>query len=126
SVLIRSEHLRGLASDSLHTEPGPPALIPPMGRSLKTIAETAVAEAEILAIRQALHITRGKRSEAARLLRIDAKTLYVKNKRYRILGLDFVAYSPLRSGARVRVSPPETGCARHASSRSPRTCALRA
>jgi len=91
SGLIRSEHLRGLASDSLHTEPAPPALIPPMGRSLKTIAETAVAEAESLAIRQALHITRGKRSEAARLLRIDAKTLYVKMKRYRILGRDFVA-----------------------------------
>jgi len=91
SGLIRSEHLRGLASDSLHTEPAPPALMPPMGRSLKTIAETAVGEAESLAIRQALHITRGKRSEAARLLRIDAKTLYVKMKRYRILGRDFVA-----------------------------------
>jgi len=44
-----------------------------------------------VAIRQALHITRGKRSEAARLLHIDAKTLYVKMKRYRILGQDFVA-----------------------------------
>jgi DNA-binding NtrC family response regulator len=91
SGLIRPEHLRGLVSDSLHTPPAPPALMPPTGRSLKAIAETAVAEAESVAIRQALHITRGKRSEAARLLRIDAKTLYVKMKRYRILRQDFVA-----------------------------------
>ena len=91
SGLIRSEHLRGLVSDRVQTSPEPPALVPPMGRSLKAIAETAVAEAESLAIRQALHITRGKRSEAASLLRIDAKTLYVKMKRYRILGRDFLA-----------------------------------
>src|SRR5439155_1446757 len=51
SGLIRSEHLRGLVSDSLHTPPAPPALMPRMGRSLKAIAETAVAEAESLAIR---------------------------------------------------------------------------
>ena len=89
SGLIRPEHLPGLVSDSLHTRSAPPALMPPTGRSLKTIAETAVAEAESVAIRQALHITRGKRSEAARLLRIDAKTLYVKMRRYRILGRDF-------------------------------------
>jgi len=91
SGLIRPEHLRGLVSDSLHTPPERPTLMPSTGRSLKAIAETAVAEAESVAIRQALHITRGKRSEAARLLRIDAKTLYVKMKRYRILGQDFVA-----------------------------------
>jgi len=91
SGLIRPEHLRGLVSDSIQTPSAPPALIAPTGRSLRAIAETAVAEAESAAIRQALHITRGKRSEAARLLRIDAKTLYVKMKRYRILGQDFVA-----------------------------------
>ena len=91
SGLIRSEHLRGLVSDRVQTSPEPPSLVLPMGQSLKAIAETAVAEAESLAIRQALHITRGKRSEAARLLRIDAKTLYVKMKRYRILGRDFLA-----------------------------------
>ena len=90
SGLIGPEHLRDLVSDSVHTPPASSALMAPMGRSLKTIAETAVAEAESLAIRQALHITRGKRSEAARLLRIDTKTLYVKMKRYRILGGDFV------------------------------------
>ena len=91
SGLIRPEHLRGLVSDSIQTPSAPPAPIAPTGRSLRAIAETAVAEAESAAIRQALHITRGKRSEAARLLRIDAKTLYVKMKRYRILGQDFVA-----------------------------------
>jgi DNA-binding NtrC family response regulator len=91
SGLIRPEHLRGLVSDRLHTPSAPRALTPPLSRSLKTIAEAAVAEAESLAIRQALHIARGKRSEAARLLQIDAKTLYVKMRRYRILGRDFVA-----------------------------------
>jgi two-component system nitrogen regulation response regulator GlnG len=90
SGLIRPEHLRGLTSESPQAPSAPPASMPPTGRSLKAIAETAVAEAESLAIRQALHMAGGKRSAAARLLQIDSKTLYVKMKRYRILGRDFV------------------------------------
>jgi DNA-binding NtrC family response regulator len=65
--------------------------MPPTGQSLKSIADAAVAEAESLAIRQALQMTRGRRSEAARLLQIDAKTLYVKMKRYGIFGPDLLA-----------------------------------
>jgi DNA-binding NtrC family response regulator len=87
---IRPEHLPSLTPESLHAPPAPPALMPPTGRSLKAIAQTAVAEAESLAIRQALHVSHGKKSAAARLLQIDSKTLYVKMKRYRILGRDFV------------------------------------
>jgi two-component system nitrogen regulation response regulator GlnG len=90
SGLIHPEHLRGLVSDSVHPAPAPPGPMPAVGRSLKAIAETAVAEAESLAIRQALQVTRGNRAEAARLLQIDSKTLYVKMKRYRILGRDFI------------------------------------
>jgi two-component system response regulator HydG len=52
--------------------------------SLKQIAGRAIAEAERQAIRLALQATRGNRSEAARLLRVDYKTLYLKVKRYGI------------------------------------------
>jgi two-component system, NtrC family, response regulator HydG len=53
--------------------------------SLKEIADRAVAEAERQAIRVALQATHGNKSEAARLLRVDYKTLHLKIKRY---GLD--------------------------------------
>src|SRR3989442_12169950 len=52
--------------------------------SLKEIAERAAAEAEGKAICLALHATRGNKSEAARLLRVDYKTLHLKKKRYGI------------------------------------------
>ena len=51
---------------------------------MKEIADHAAAEAERQAIRLALHATRGNKSEAARLLRVDYKTLHVKTKRYDI------------------------------------------
>ena len=52
--------------------------------SLKEIAGRAAAEAERQAIRLALQATRGNKSEAARLLRVDYKTLHLKMKRYAI------------------------------------------
>ena len=52
--------------------------------SLKEIAEAAATEAEERAIRRVLQTTRGNKSEAARLLRTDYKTLYLKIKRYGI------------------------------------------
>ena len=52
--------------------------------SLKEIATRAAAEAERQAIRLALLATRGNTSEAARLLRVDDKTLHIKIKRYDI------------------------------------------
>jgi hypothetical protein len=51
---------------------------------LKEIANRAVAEAERQAIWLALLATRGNTSEAARLLRVDCKTLHIKIKRYDI------------------------------------------
>jgi two-component system response regulator HydG len=52
--------------------------------SLKEIADRAAAEAERQAIRLALHATHGNKSEAARLLRVDYKTLHLKMKHYGI------------------------------------------
>jgi len=52
--------------------------------SLKEIADRAAAEAERQAIRLALHGTRGNKSQAARLLRVDYKTLHLKMKHYGI------------------------------------------
>ena len=57
--------------------------------SLKDIADRATAEAERQAIRVALQATRGNKSEAARLLRVDYKTLYLKMKRYSIEAEEF-------------------------------------
>ena len=57
--------------------------------SLKELAERVAAEAERQAIRLALHATRGNKSEAARLLRVDYKTLHLKLKRYDIDAVDF-------------------------------------
>jgi DNA-binding NtrC family response regulator len=54
------------------------------GLSLGEIARQSVAEAERHAIRLALQATHGNKSEAARLLRVDYKTLHLKVKRYGI------------------------------------------
>jgi DNA-binding NtrC family response regulator len=57
--------------------------------SLKEISDRAAAEAERVAIRLVLQATRGNKSEAARLLRVDYKTLYVKTRRYGIDAAEF-------------------------------------
>jgi two-component system nitrogen regulation response regulator GlnG len=69
----------------------PPDSTAPVGVPLKHIAETAAAEAECRAIRQALRASRGNKSEAARILNVDYKTLHLKMKRYRISTRDFRA-----------------------------------
>ena len=60
--------------------------------SLKEIADRAVAEAERQAIRLALQATRGNKSEAARLLQVDYKTLHLKIKHYGIEAEAFRAW----------------------------------
>jgi two-component system nitrogen regulation response regulator GlnG len=52
--------------------------------SLKELADMAVLDTEAQAIRLALHATRGNKSEAARLLKVDYKTLHLKMKRFGI------------------------------------------
>jgi DNA-binding NtrC family response regulator len=54
--------------------------------SLKEVSENATAEAEKQAILEALRTTRGNKTQAARLLKIDYKTLHVKIKRYGLQG----------------------------------------
>ena len=57
--------------------------------SLRESAGRAAAEAERQAIRLALQATRGNKSEAARLLRVDYKTLHVKIKQFGISAAQF-------------------------------------
>ena len=58
---------------------------------MKEIAARAAAEAERQAIRLALQATGGNKSEAARLLRTDYKTLHLKMKHYAIEAGEFLA-----------------------------------
>jgi len=83
SDVVEPEHLAVLPVDpSLATDrPGEPA---PAGSSLKQLAQAATVDAEGRAIRTALQATRGNKSEAARLLRVDYKTLHLKMKQYGI------------------------------------------
>ena len=84
SDTIEPEHL-----SIAPTAPGPSACragpmgpgVPAAGSSLKELAELAALDAEGQAIRLALQATGGNKSEAARLLRVDYKTLHLKMKR---------------------------------------------
>jgi len=83
SDVIEPEHLSVLPVDAppataLRGEPAP------LDSSLKEVADAAAADAEQQAIREALHTSRGNKSEAARHLRTDYKTLYLKMKQYGI------------------------------------------
>ncbi len=57
--------------------------------SLKEVSDAAAADAEGHAIRLALQATRGNKSEAARLLQVDYKTLHLKMKHYGINAAQF-------------------------------------
>jgi DNA-binding NtrC family response regulator len=88
SEMIQVEHLSFLPADA---SPSPGHRPEPAsdGSSLKEIAETAAADAEQYAIRRILERTRGNKSEAARLLRTDYKTLHLKMKLYGIPAAKF-------------------------------------
>src|SRR3989454_12530689 len=77
-----------------------------MRPSLKEIAGGAAAEAERQAIRLALHATQGNKSEAARLLRVDYKTLHLKMKHYGIEAEAFRASGPGPKGLRGSETEP--------------------
>ena len=88
SDIVEAEHL-----SVLFVEP-PPATAPwgeaaPAGSSLKESGKAAAADAEAQVIRLALEATRGNKSAAARLLRVDSKTLHVKMKQYGISAAPF-------------------------------------
>jgi len=83
SDVIEPEHLSVIPVDS----PPTAALREQLaldGCSLKETADAAAAHAEQHAIRRVLQATSGNKSEAARLLRTDYKTLHVKMKQYGI------------------------------------------
>jgi DNA-binding NtrC family response regulator len=58
-------------------------------QSLREIAANAAAAAEREAIRETLRATRGNKSQAARLLSTDYKTLHVKMKQHGVRAQDF-------------------------------------
>ncbi len=83
SDVVEPEHLAVLPVDSAlaTARSGESA---PAGSSLKQLAQAATVDVEGRAIRTALQATRGNKSEAARLLRVDYKTLHLKMKQYGI------------------------------------------
>jgi DNA-binding NtrC family response regulator len=86
--LIRPQDLTALAPPASEA----PAAVDPGASvpSLKESADMAAAAAERQAIRRALESARGNKSEAARILRTDFKTLHLKMKRYAIRAGDFL------------------------------------
>jgi DNA-binding NtrC family response regulator len=85
AVLLASDVIR--PNDLSLAPVGASPTIAPRGElathsSLKEIAGAAAADAEQQAIRRALETTLGNKSEAARLLRTDYKTLHLKMKQY--------------------------------------------
>jgi len=84
SDVIEAEHLSVLLVD-----PPPPTAPRGDAASAGPSLRAAAADAEGRAIRLALEATRGNKSEAARLLRVDYKTLHLKMKRYCISAAPF-------------------------------------
>jgi DNA-binding NtrC family response regulator len=82
SDVIEQKHLSLLDGSRMSTRRSGPTAI---GPSLKEIAEAAAEDAERQAIRQALQACKGNKTEAARRLRTDYKTLHLKIKQ---LGID--------------------------------------
>jgi DNA-binding NtrC family response regulator len=69
----------------------PPAALRTAEKSLKDIADEAANVAEREAISQTLRATKGNKSQAARALRTDYKTLHLKMKKFGMRGRDFSA-----------------------------------
>jgi DNA-binding NtrC family response regulator len=83
SDVIEPEHLSVLPIDPCPVTARCAGPVPG-DSSLREIADAAAADAEQQAIRQVLQATKGNKSEAARLLRTDYKTLHLKMKLYGI------------------------------------------
>jgi len=88
SDIIEPEHLAVLPADASLGSARPGESVP-AGSSLKELVDAAAADAEQQAIRRALQTTKGNKSEAARLLRVDYKTLHLKMKQYGISAEQF-------------------------------------
>jgi DNA-binding NtrC family response regulator len=86
-VLKRADLQRFLGIHAAAGSSLPPGAV---GRSLKETADGAAKEAERQAICETLRLTRGNKSQAARALMTDYKTLHVKIKAFGIRARDFV------------------------------------
>jgi DNA-binding NtrC family response regulator len=90
SDLIEPAYLLPLPpSSGVEAPPADVSAFSPAQLSLKETARKAAAEAERWAIRQALRASGGNKSEAARALRTDYKTLHLKMRRHGIRSRDF-------------------------------------
>jgi DNA-binding NtrC family response regulator len=79
------ERSLGMATAAAHAAPA----LQTAGRSLKEVGEEACLEAERRAICDALREARGNKSQAARTLKTDFKTIHVKMKNLGIRASDF-------------------------------------
>jgi two-component system response regulator HydG len=80
---IHADQIKHLLKSSKSTEaPSLVEMAVPAGLSLKKIGVSAVEEAEKQAIRNVLRSTQGNKSQAAKILKTDYKTLHVKIKKY--------------------------------------------
>jgi len=89
--VIEQQHLSLLDGLRVSTRRSGPTAI---GPSLKEIAEAAAEDAERQAIRQALQACNGNKTEAARRLRTDYKTLHLKIKQH---GIDAGRFKKFRA-----------------------------
>ena len=76
---IRPEHLQFLLEERADYESASPM------RPLKELSASASRDVEAKAIRQALTLTKGNKTKAALMLRVDYKTLLTKIKEYSIM-----------------------------------------
>jgi DNA-binding NtrC family response regulator len=93
-MIVQADDVRRLMGTAPRNEAGPPPgsepgvaprnerAAPGQGASLREISAAASLEAEKGAILEALRAARGNKSEAARMLQTDFKTLHLKMKRY--------------------------------------------
>jgi DNA-binding NtrC family response regulator len=88
--VIRAEHLPALAGPTAGLSPQSDIALSSETVLLRDVVERAVSQAERQAIREALRSTQGNKSEAARRLGIDYKTLHLKMKRYGIDAREFL------------------------------------
>jgi len=87
---LEGKTLKGMISKAKSSAgaPGPVEVPLPPGLSLKEIGERAVEAAEKQAIRNVLKNTGGNKSQAAKILKTDYKTLHVKVKKYGLQAKD--------------------------------------
>jgi len=88
-LVIRAEAVREILSGA-SSPSTPPRSAPPPAASLKEIAAHAARHAERDAICQTLRVTGGNKSQAARNLKTDYKTLHLKMKALGIRARDYL------------------------------------